>query len=320
MKILHRLSNDRAPQASLGGMAAGNRRLGAPSSGSSMLLAGAGFFTGVVILFADKPWWRDTRRFAAHGYFFWLFIILAETSIWPIAALFVVSVLRELRGEWQNAKVEVVRSAAILTTLVIVMGLVTDANINRQIVPGYRVKGNLILLMGYAVVLSAASGIWLIHSALLRLQSDLESLGQIFHDFLRLKSLLQSLLSVLVAILIGIILGSIAHRMAILSQYPSTPYPLEYIVVYGAFSSTLLGLVYGPAYFRMLVVGRQLLDAYFPITSLPASAEFLAWAERRKALEDVLHLDKVASRTIRAFGGVLAPLVSSIIGAVLGFK
>jgi hypothetical protein len=241
-------------------------------------------------------------------------------SIWPIAAGVVLAILRDLKGEWRNAKREVIASAAILTSLVLVMQVIVDANIQREIVPGYRVKNIPISLMGYAVVLSAASGIWLIHSSLLRLRADQDSHGRAIKEFLRLKSQLQSLLSVLVVVLIGIILGAITHRMAILSQYPSTSYPLEWIVVYGAFSSTLLGLLYGPAYFSLLVVGRQLLDSYFPITSLPTSPEFPKWAERRRAFEDVLQLDKIGSRTLRVFGAVLAPLMSSIIGAILGFK
>ena len=318
MKIFHPFSDDRLLKTS--GPVDRDRGLNAPSTASFMLLAGAGFFTGVVILFADKPWWHDSRSFVAHGYFFWFFIILAEISVWPIAGAFVLTILRELRGEWPNAKREVITSAAILTALVLVMQVVLDANIHREIVPGYRVKAIPIALMGFAVVLSAASGIWLVHSSLLRLQADLENHDRAIKEFLRLKSHLQSLLCVLVVILIGLILGAITDRIAILSQYPSTRYPLEWIVVYGASCSTLLGLIYGPAYFRMLIVGRQLIDAYFPITCLPTSSEFLKWAEKRRALEDVLQLDKIASRTIRAFGGVLAPLMSSIIGAVVGFK
>jgi len=200
------------------------------------------------------------------------------------------------------------------------MAVVTDATIHREVIPGYRIKEVLILLMGYAVVLPAASGIWLIHSSLLRFRPDPENGGHDIEEFLSPKGYLQSLLSVLVAILIGIILGSIAHRMAILSQYPSTSYPLKWIVVYGAFCSTILGLVYGPAYLHMLIVGRQLLDAYFPMKSIPLSTELVDWAERRQAFQDVLQLNNMTSRTLRAFGGVLAPLASSVIGAVLGFR
>jgi hypothetical protein len=89
------------------------------------------------------------------------------------------------------------------------------------------------------------------------------------------------------------------------------------VLLYGAFFTLLLAVLYAPVYRRLLEQGRRLVDAVCPVPE-PVSAEWSAAYEKRRKLEELLQLQLTTSASFRAGIAIAAPLGSSIFGLLIG--
>jgi hypothetical protein len=94
-------------------------------------------------------------------------------------------------------------------------------------------------------------------------------------------------------------------------------FPKEHLLRYGAYFSLILALVYAPVYQRLVATGRRLLDDACPADE-PVSRDWETSYDKRKKLEELLELGVTTSGSFRAAVAITAPLVSSIVGLLLG--
>jgi hypothetical protein len=92
-------------------------------------------------------------------------------------------------------------------------------------------------------------------------------------------------------------------------------FPAEAVVLYGAFFTGLLLLVYVPAHLALKRFGQKIRDTYFPLSEMPAPDDdaFRGWLDQRTNLETVLQLNVTPSQQLLASLFILAPLISAIL-------
>jgi uncharacterized integral membrane protein len=112
------------------------------------------------------------------------------------------------------------------------------------------------------------------------------------------------------------VLAAGALRKAAVPQFvQDARFPQEGVVMYGAFFTGLLLLVYAPAHRALRRFGVRIRDQYFPLMGMPApdSDAFEGWLDRRAALESILQLNVSPSQQLQASLFILAPLLSAVI-------
>ena len=93
--------------------------------------------------------------------------------------------------------------------------------------------------------------------------------------------------------------------------------PPQSVLIFGAFGSTLVGLVYGPAWTALQRRGRLLCDELFPLGKLNEQAAILSRATDRQRLEQMLGLDRGIFADLQGGLIILAPLLASGVAALL---
>jgi hypothetical protein len=99
------------------------------------------------------------------------------------------------------------------------------------------------------------------------------------------------------------------------AQYANRPPQL--VLVFGAFGSAFVGVVYGPAWTALQRRGRLLCDEMFPLGQLDRRADILKQATDRQKLEQMLGLDRSIIADLQGGLIILAPLLASAVAAVL---
>lgn len=96
-------------------------------------------------------------------------------------------------------------------------------------------------------------------------------------------------------------------------------FPASAVLLYGAFFTALLVLVYVPAYLSLRRFCLDIRERYFPVKEMPAptTAEFAAWIEGRNRLDTLTQVNVTVSEQLRAAIFLLAPLLSGLIGALV---
>ena len=86
-------------------------------------------------------------------------------------------------------------------------------------------------------------------------------------------------------------------------------------MLYGAFFTAGLLLVYGPAHLALKRFGTRIRDHYFPPSEMPApdSDELRGWLDKRSTLEGLLQLNVTPTQQLQASLFILAPLLSAVI-------
>jgi hypothetical protein len=154
-------------------------------------------------------------------------------------------------------------------------------------------------------------------------------------ELLQLRTQLQSHLAALSAMLVMVIVVVEALRRFVNASYlldrgldPTSANladlhlaPQEGIVVYGLLYTLLLALVYVPTHVSLARAGRWLLEQAAPLPDPTIGAaspdDWKAHTERRKSLEELLELKQNPLDMIRSSFAVLAPFVTTLIGAAL---
>lgn len=311
------------------------RSLGLPALiGVAML--GAGIGVGVASIGGWGP-----RRFSDSGSFdLWLFLIALQSALWAVGVtVFAVQLKQLSNGHWPAARrrvtVDVVAAAVPLLGFGAVVanhsGLHYPFTWHREKMTAFTVIGAAVALFGFA------------EFALAKFALDEEPANGTLADtgrFLEIRRLLEKVLSIEGAILAALILATAALRGAVngywryLASHPAyllshplqkrflttsqvPPFPREYVLIYGAFFTFLLALIYSPVYVRVLTAGRANVDAACKPVE-PSSPNWVEVQEKRDKLAAHLQLSASASPTLRTAGAILAPLAGAFVGLLFG--
>jgi hypothetical protein len=93
--------------------------------------------------------------------------------------------------------------------------------------------------------------------------------------------------------------------------------PPQFVLIFGAYGSTIVGLVYGPAWTALQRRGRLLCDEMYPLRKLDQQAAILSRATDRQKLEQILGLDQTIISDLQGGLIILAPLLASAVAAFL---
>jgi hypothetical protein len=182
----------------------------------------------------------------------------------------------------------------------------------------HRAKIIAILTIGFVTTaLPAAIGIWLIRAGLRATFQKIQPSDTHVRQYLQFRERLQRFILILGTVVGLATLGAGAARKALIAWGVSTDaYPASFVLVYGAYFTMLIALVYIPTYSSLLEIGRHLRDTFFPTLLLNTSD----WADtyaKRKKLEELLQLQTTVQQSLQASVAIFAPLLSGIISFVL---
>ncbi|MGH2653162.1 MAG: hypothetical protein ACRDHV_02285 [Actinomycetota bacterium] len=134
------------------------------------------------------------------------------------------------------------------------------------------------------------------------------------------RSQILRFLSVAGAVIGLAVLAAGALRKATVPGFvPDGDFPQEGILLYRAFFTGLLLLVYAPAHLALRRFGLRIRDHYFLLSEMPApdSDSFKGWLDKRTTLETLLQLNVTPSQHLQASLFILAPLISAVVTSLV---
>jgi hypothetical protein len=93
--------------------------------------------------------------------------------------------------------------------------------------------------------------------------------------------------------------------------------PPQFVLIFGAYGSVLVGLVYGPAWAALQRRGQLLCDALYPLRKLNEATAIVTRAADRQKLEQILGLDRGIVSDLQGGFVILVPLLASAVAAFL---
>jgi hypothetical protein len=182
----------------------------------------------------------------------------------------------------------------------------------------FGIKSKPILLSAITQVLiglPVVTGILLVQSAAKDKLRTMKRGEDYVRWFSEKMELLQKFLLVAGTVLgLGILASGALSRLYIAFGYYFHPY---IVLIYGAFLTLLLAIIYIPAHSSLVALGNHLLDMKFKLPS-PSSDSWIEVISKRKSLEELLQLRIGAGQNIRSNIAIVAPLISGIISTLLG--
>jgi uncharacterized membrane protein YagU involved in acid resistance len=286
-----------------------------------LLFIGLGGFTiGIGLLWLG---WDQTARseefVRTTGFAVWAALIGVQTAYWAVVAgpLWV-----ELAAMWREAKAghsAILTLAGALVIILIVFPLLSAAASVAWPLWGHTMKTRALTIIGGLVVgVPALSGIALVQRRLSRREA--EPGKDDLPVAIRSRSQILRFLSVAGAVIGLAVLAAGALRKAAVPEFVvDREFPQEGILLYGAFFTGLLLLVYVPAHLALRRLGLRIRDHYFPLSEMPApdSDFFKGWLDKRTALETLLQLNVTPSQQLQASLFILAPLISAVITSLV---
>ncbi len=122
-------------------------------------------------------------------------------------------------------------------------------------------------------------------------------------------------LGVAAFVVVATVVATAALRRALLAHDSREDYPASTLLLYGAFLSLLISLLFVPAYLALQEAGGRIVDTLAPVTD--ADFPGRGWFERQSDLRDLLGLDVSVAGVFTAAFAVLTPVASSVLAAYL---
>jgi len=179
------------------------------------------------------------------------------------------------------------------------------------------VRGGLVGIFAIVAAIPAAGamyGVWRVAASEVRCGTRGKQVDLLF----ALRRLLQRLLAAAGSVVA--LVTFTAGAWWLLERSLHTQYgnrPPQFVLIFGAFGSALVGLVYGPAWAALQRRGQLLCDELFPLGKLNEKESILSQAADRQKLEQMLGLDRGIFADLQGGLVILAPLLASAVAAFL---
>jgi hypothetical protein len=277
-----------------------------------------GFLLGIGLLFFGRERTGTSQMFVdTIGFAVWAGTIGVQTAYWAVTAG---PLWTDLRAMWRRAtasRYAVLALGIVIVGILIVFQSVSAAGYVDWPLWGHQMKTRtLTIIGGVGIGVPALMGIALVQGELGRLGSDLDDMTTVIEA----RSRILRFLAVAGATIGLAVLAAGALRKATVPVFvKDAKFPQEGIVLYGAFFTGLLLLVYVPAHLTLRRLGARIRDRYFPSSGMPApdADTFKSWLDRRAALEGVLQSNVTPSQQLQASLFILAPLLSAVVTALI---
>jgi len=286
-----------------------------------LLIGIGGFLFGIGLLFFGSAQTARSGEFVrTTGFAVWAASIGAQTAYWAVIAG---PLWADLAAVWRQAKpgrAAMLTLAGTLAVIVIALPIFSAAARVAWPLWGHTMKIRALTIIGGLVAgVPALAGI-----ALVQRQASERATGRIGMDdvaaALEARSRILRFLSVAGGVIGLAVLAAGALREATVPDFVAEgDFPQEGILLYGAFFTGLLLLVYGPAHTALKRLGVRIRDHYFPLSEMPApdADTFKGWLDRRATLETLLQLNVTPGQQLQASLFILAPLLSAVLTALV---
>jgi len=286
-----------------------------------LLIGIGGFLFGIGLLFFGSAQTARSGEFVrTTGFAVWAASIGAQTAYWAVIAG---PLWADLAAVWRQAKpgrAAMLTLAGTLAVIVIALPIFSAAARVAWPLWGHTMKIRALTIIGGLVAgVPALAGI-----ALVQRQASERATGRIGMDdvaaALEARSRILRFLSVAGGVIGLAVLAAGALRKATVPDFVAEgDFPQEGILLYGAFFTGLLLLVYGPAHAALKRLGVRIRDHYFPLSEMPAPDvdTFKGWLDRRATLETLLQLNVTPGQQLQASLFILAPLLSAVLTALV---
>jgi hypothetical protein len=284
-----------------------------------LLIGIGGFLFGIGLLFLGSGRTARSEEFVrTTGFVVWAASIGAQTAYWAVIAGPLWADLAAVWRQTKTGRAATLALAGVIAVIVIALPLV-GGGVSGPLW-GHTPKIRVLTVIGGLVVgVPALSGI-----ALVQRQASERAREPIGEDdvaaALEARSRILRFLSVAGAVIGLAVLAAGALRKATVPDFVAgREFPQEGILLYGAFFTGLLLLVYGPAHAALKGLGTRIRDHYFPLSEMPApdADSFKGWLDRRATLETLLQLSVSPAQQLQASLFILAPLLSAVITALV---
>jgi hypothetical protein len=287
-----------------------------------LLIGIGGFLFGVGVLLIGSAKTTTSETFVGtSGFKVWAVLIGAQTAYWAVIAG---PLWADLVDVWRQSPLgrnETLVLGAALIVIVIVFPLISVGHRVAWPLWGQSSKIQaLTIIGGLAVGVPALSGIAMVQQQISARGARPVSASDI-PAAVEGRRMITKFLSIAGAVIGLAVLASGALRKATVPQafIRDTDFPQEYVLLYGAFFTGLLLLVYVPAHLSLRTLGLKIRDHFFPVDQMPEPDDdrFKAWVDKRGVLETFLQLNVSPSQQLQASLFILAPLISAVITSLV---
>lgn len=288
---------------------------------SAFVLGLSGFLAGVGLLLLGSSRTDRSRDFVQSvGFAIWAATIGAQTAFWVIVAA---PLWADLASIWQRAKLGRLAAATLATVLVVILVVFPQFSAASEIqwpLWGQHLKTSVLTITGgLLVAVPALSGIALVQHRIRYRETepidddDVRAAIEARTDMLRFLFLGGA------AIGLAVLGSGTLHRATVPVFVDPDAFPQEAILLYGAFFTGLLVLVYVPAHLTLKRFGLKVRDHYFPLSEMPepGADAFKSWLDKRAALEELLQLHVSPAQQLQTSLFIIAPLLSAVISSVV---
>ena len=289
-----------------------------------LLLGPVLFVVGVLFLQLGGSRTPKSEAFVqSPGFAVWAATVGVQVAFWVVVAF---PLWADLVAVWNRARqgrsTTVVLAAALLLILVVfptVISRLLVAPIQWPLWGHWWKTLALTSLGGLLVGVPALSGITLVHQRVRRRETeeiekaDVRGAVEARTEILRFLSLAGAVIGLAV-------LTTGALRKATVPVFVREGgFPQEWVLLYGAFFTGLLLLVYVPAHLALKRLALRIRDHYFRLSEMPDpdADSFKGWLDKRTTLETLLQLNVTPSQQLQASLFILAPLLSAILTSLV---
>ncbi len=254
------------------------------------------------------------------GFAVWGAVVAGQVAYWLVVAI---PLWNDLVAGWRRvrpARTTIIVLGIVLTLALVALPTFSGATNIDWPLWGHNTKVRVVTLLGaLGVGVPALLGIAIVERGAKQRGSSAFAVGDIAAA-VEARSQIVRFLSIAGTVIGLAVLAAGALRKATVPSFvPDDAFPTEGVVLYGAFFTGLLLLVYVPAHIAVRRLGTRAAGKYFPLTDLPdpSSDAFKPWLDRRATLEGLLQLNGTASQQLQASVFILTPLISGVIATLL---
>lgn len=250
--------------------------------------------------------------------FLWCLLVSAQVGMWFI----LITVLYQpLHAHRKIARLRTRTLLCVLTSILIMFSILL---LIRHYPEGtkplicYQTEKVIILtLIGFIPFLLSLSGLYLAGAAAEQANPTSGDFATDVRALMKISRDLQTFL-----IVTGLIIGAATISTGVLEKAMNLRNPeyepsVIYALLYGAFGTSVIVLLYLPAYAALRDAGTRLCDSVLP---LPANANAVPdWLDNRQKLNSLFGLDKSALESLKTGIAILTPILAGA-GSFIAFK
>jgi len=222
--------------------------------------------------------------------------------------------------------VALVRPPSTAVLVVSIVAYLLVAAVVFAMLTGYRIEGALetvplamrpLYVVAEIAAAPAVLGLWLTHARLQQFDQQLSQWAEkseaLLAELMTSRANLGRCLAGLSFIASTGLINTAALRTAYLAHgVPSGKFPSSAVLLYGASITTIVALIYVPAFLAWRERVTHVIDMVYPTPTDARPTE--EWTNGRARLRELLGADTTIGRTLGTASGILAPLAVSFLG------